>query len=64
MPVRGMGMVGVVAAVVMLGGLAMMMSRILMMLRGGAMMFSAFVCRHAGLPLQSWMKTAKSVGSP
>ena len=50
----------VVAVIVMLGGFAMMMGGVLVVLRGGAMMFSAFVCRHDGLPVQTWMKAGKS----
>ena len=53
MAVGGMGVMGrfpVVAVIVMLGGFAMMMGGVLVVLRGGAMMFSAFVCRHFWSP--------------
>jgi hypothetical protein len=50
----------VVAVIVMLGRFAMMMSGVLVMFCGAAMMFGAFVCLHNGLPVQSWMKTRKS----
>ena len=52
--VRVMRGVLVVAIVVMLGGLAMMMGGVLVVIRGGAVVFSAFMCRHDGLPVQTW----------
>jgi hypothetical protein len=48
--VRMMRRLPVVTVTVVLCGFAMMMGRGLMVLRGGAVMFSAFVCRHDGLP--------------
>ena len=63
MAMGGMGVMRgflVVAVFVMLGGFAIMMGGVLVVFRGGAMMFSAFVGRHGGLPVQTWMKAAKS----
>jgi hypothetical protein len=40
-----------IAVVVMLGGFAMMVGGVLVVFRGVAVMFSAFVCRHDGLPV-------------
>ena len=54
--VRGVGMVRgvlVIAVVMVLGGLVMMVRRLLMMLGCRAMMFSAFVFLHDVLPLQA-----------
>jgi hypothetical protein len=54
MAVGGMGVMRgflVVAVIVMLGCFAMMMGGGLVVLRGSAMMVSAFVCRHDGLPV-------------
>jgi hypothetical protein len=50
----------VIAVVVVLGGFAMMMGGVFVVFRSGAVMFSAFVCRHDGLPVQKWLKAAKS----
>jgi hypothetical protein len=54
MAVGRMGVMGgflVVAVIVMLGGFAMVVRGVVVVLRGGAMMFSAFMCRHDGLPV-------------
>jgi hypothetical protein len=54
MAMRGMGMVGrllVVARLMMFGGLAVMLRRMLVMLGGLVMMFDALVLAHVSLPV-------------
>ena len=66
MAVGGMRMMRgffVVAVIVMLGSFAMMMGGVFVVFCGGAMMLCAFVCRHDGLPVQTWMKAGKSGAS-
>ena len=54
----------VVAVVMVLGGLAMMMGGIFVVVGRGAMVVSAFMCCHDVLPVQTWMKIAQSGASP
>lgn len=46
----------VIAVVVMLGGLPMVMGRVVVVLRGGAMMIGALVNWHDGLPVRVWVE--------
>ena len=58
MPVRGMGVMGrlfVIAGLMMLGGFAMMLCRVLVMLGGLVMMLDALVLAHISLPVR-WRK--------
>jgi hypothetical protein len=48
----------------MLGRLAMVAGGAIVMLRRGTMVFSAFMCRHDGLPVQAWLKVGEYVGRP
>jgi hypothetical protein len=59
MAVSGVGVMRgflVVAVIVMLGGFAMMVCRVLVVFRGAPMMLSAFVGFHNGLPVQKWLR--------
>jgi hypothetical protein len=67
MAVSGVGMMRgllVVAAVVMLGCFPMVMRRVVVVLRRGAVMIGALVSWHDSVPLLLWSKAAKGGARP